>query len=186
MSDATGPITQLLIQVRKGDKAAESELVPLVYAELHRLAANYMRRERPEHTLQATALVNEAYVRLMGQEKDWQNRSHFFAVAAQVMRRVLVDYARSHRAGKRGGAFEKIAIDDLPLASEGFSDQIVALDDALSRLSEWDPRQSRIVELRFFGGLTEEEVAAVMQLSTRTVKREWRLARAWLYSHIGR
>ena len=186
MADTPGAITQLLTEMRNGNKDAESQFLALVYGELHRLAAGLMRRERPEHTLQPTALVNEAYVRLVNRTTDWENRSHFFAVAAQVMRRVLVDYARSHRAGKRGGALPKVDLDDLPLGSENFPEKLLALDEALSRLSEWDPRQSRIVELRFFGGLTEEEIATLMQTSTRTVRREWSLARAWLYSHIGR
>ena len=181
-----GAITQLLVELRTGNKDAESQLVPLVYEELHRLAQSYMRRERSDHTLQPTALVNEAYVRLVGQDKDWQNRSHFFAVGAQVMRRVLVDYARSHRSGKRGGDLQKINVDDLPLGSEHYSKELLALDDALSRLAEWDPRQSRIVELRFFGGLTEEEIGAVVGVSERTVKREWRLARAWLHKTISK
>ena len=186
MSDAPGAVTRLLAEIRQGNKEAESQLVPLVYGELHRLAAKFMHRERPDHTLQATALVDEVYVRLVGQHQDWHNRCQFFAIAAQVMRRVLVDHARAHRAERRGGKLQKVELEDLRLGSEGFPDKILALDEALSRLSEWDARQSRIVELRFFVGLTEDEIASLMGISARTVKREWSFARAWLYSHIGR
>lgn len=186
MSDSPGQVTQLLAEIRNGNKEAEARLVPLVYAELHRLAANFMHRERPDHTLQPTALVNEVYLRLVGQQQDWQNRCHFFAIAAQIMRRVLVDHARAHHAARRGGNLQRIDLENLPLGSEEFPAKILALDEALSRLAEWDARQARIVELRFFVGLTEDEIASVLEISPRTVKREWSLARAWLYSHIGR
>ena len=185
MKEEARDVTQLLVAVRGGDSEAESQLYQAVYGELHRIAARYMRRERPDHTLQATALIHEAYVDLIGQhQKDWQNRAHFYGVAANVMRRILVDYARTHLTAKRGGRVQKLSLDDaLPLASEQ-SEEVLAIDEALARLARFDPRQSKVVELRFFGGFTEEETAQVLGVSSRTVKRDWRLAKAWLYGEL--
>jgi RNA polymerase sigma-70 factor, ECF subfamily len=157
----------------------------LIYRELHKLAAACMRRERPGHTLQATALVNEAYMRLLGQQDvAWQNRSHFYGIAAQIMRRVLLDYARKHQAAKRGGP-HKVRIDEALLVGEQQLDMVLAVDEALTRLEQLDPRQSRVVELRFFAGLDVEQTAAVMEISTATVKREWQFAKAWLQREMG-
>jgi RNA polymerase sigma factor (TIGR02999 family) len=187
MDGRAGDVTQLLVAVRGGDREAESKLYHAVYAELHRIAARYMRRERPNHTLQPTALIHEAYVDLIDQhEKDWQNRAHFYGVAASVMRRILVDHARSHQTAKRGGGEQKLSLDDaLPLASEQ-SDEVLAIDEALARLARFDLRQSKVVELRFFGGFTEEEIAQVLGVSSRTVKREWRIAKAWLHGELNK
>lgn len=185
MDSPHGTITELLGDLRNGDRQAHEKLAPLVYSELRKIAARHMRRERADHTLQATALVNEAYMRLVEPGRDWNNRLHFFALASQVMRRILVDHARQHRAEKRGGEWRKVTLDAIPLASNLSIDQILALDEALSRLAEWDARQSRVVELRFFGGLTEDEIADVLGVSTRSIKRDWKLARAWLYTQIG-
>ncbi len=180
-------VTQLLIQWSNGDKAALNKLMPLIYDELRRLARHYMSRERPGHTLQTTALVNEAYVRLVNRKGvHWQNRAHFFAIAAQLMRSILVDHARSHAYAKRGGGARKIALDEALAVSQQRAADIVALDDALKRLAEIDPEQSRIVELKFFGGLTIEETAEVLGLSPATIKREWSTAKAWLYHELSR
>src|SRR3954469_4139105 len=166
-------VTELLARFRAGDDAAEPELAELVYAELHRMAQRYMRRERAGHTLQPSALVNEAYMRLVDQRDiDWQNRAHFFGVAAHMMRRVLVDHARSHGTRKRGGGLQKVELDEAVLFAQQMPRQLVALDDALTRLAAIDARQSRIVELRFFGGLTEQETAETLGISSRTVKRD--------------
>lgn len=171
----------------EGDRDAPARLMPLVYDELRSLARNYLRGERPNHTLQATGLVHEAYLRLVDQTAaTWQNRAHFLGVAAAVMRRILVDYARSRRAAKRGGGIEKIQLDEAIAVSPERHVDLVALDDAMKDLGRFDPRQSQIVELRFFGGLTVEEVGEVLGISERTVKREWRLARAWLRREIVR
>ena len=178
-------VTNLLIQLTLGDRAAEERLLPLVYAELRRMAANYLRRERADHTLQATALVHETYLRLIEVHAvDWQSRSHFFALAATLMRRILVDHARAHAARKRGGSRDSINLDEVFVFTAPRSEQLIALDDALNRLGQRDPRQGQIVELRFFGGLSEEEVAAHLGISTRTVKRDWRMAKAWLYKEL--
>jgi RNA polymerase sigma-70 factor, ECF subfamily len=180
-----GDITQLLTKMTSGDHQAGSALVPLVYDELRRLARRYMRHERPDHTLQGTALVHEAYLRLIDQrEITWQNRAHFFGVAAQVMRRILVDHARAKLAHKRGGAQQKISLDVAVAFTPEQSEQLLALNEALKRLSHLDPRQDRIVELKFFGGLTDEEVAVVLGISTRTVKRDWSVAKAWLFREL--
>lgn len=185
MDPTPGEITQLLIQVTKGNREAEERLIPLVYSELRRLARRYMRQERPDHTLQATALVHEAYLRLTRQkEANWQNRAHFYAIAAQVMRRVLVDHARSKLAQKRGCDGQRVSLDEGLAITSKVPDQILALNEALQELSEKDPRQSRVVELRFFGGLTEDETAGVLGISPRTVKREWTVARAWLFQRL--
>ncbi|MBA3607395.1 MAG: sigma-70 family RNA polymerase sigma factor [Chthoniobacterales bacterium] len=179
--------TRLLIEWSEGDSEAANRLIPLVYDELRQLARSYLRRERPDHTLQATGLVHEAYLRLVDQTvTSWQNRAQFFGVAACVMRRVLVDHARRHRAEKRGGNWEKVEFDDALAAGLPRSLDLVALDDALQELARVDPRQSQVVELRFFGGLTTEEAGEVLEVSPRTIKREWRRARAWLYREMMR
>ena len=179
-------VTLLLARLRDGNRDAGDQLIPLIYAELRRMAGAYMRRERPGQTLQATALVHEAYMRLVdGQQEPWQNRAHFFAIAAHSMRQVLVDHARRRHAGKRGGASaRKVAFDvDLLIAPDRLED-VLAIDEALERLAVIDPRQSRLIELRFFVGLNVEEVAEVMGISPITVKREWRSAKAWLHREL--
>ena len=180
-----GDVTQLLMELRAGEAGAEGRLVEAVYWELRRMAVAYMRRERHDHTLQPTALVHEAYMRLIDQRgKDWQNRAHFFGVAAHVMRRILVDHARSRRTTKRGGAARKVELDEAAGLSIERSEELLAIDEALSRLARVDERQARIVELRFFGGLSEEETADVLGISSRTVKRDWNVAKAWLFAEI--
>ena len=174
-------ITQLLVAWGEGDEAALEELTPLVYQQLHRLAHHYLSHERPGHTLQTSALVNEAYLRLVDWKNvRWQNRAHFFAVSAQLMRRILVDFARSRRYEKRGGGVPALALEEAALVSGEKGTDLVALDEALASLSKLDARQSKVVELRFFGGLTVEETAEVLKVSTGTVRRDWSLARAWL------
>lgn len=178
-------VTRLLAEWRAGNEAALERLVPVVYAELRRLAQRYLGRERAEHTLEPTALVHEVYLKLLGQhDVQWQNRAHFFGVSAQLMRRILVDHARARRAAKRGDGQPMVTLDEAVLASAVDDATVVALDDALRRLADIDPAQSRLVELRFFGGLTVEETAEVMEISPRTVKREWAVARAWLYREV--
>ena len=182
---STHQITQLLFRWREGDQQALDDLLPLVYNELHRLAGYYMRGERPSHTLQTSALVNEAYLRLAGAEDiQWQNRAHFFAIAAQVMRRILVDHARRRDKQKRGGAVQKVELGEAMLVSEQRAAEVVALDDALKSLAEIDPRKSQLVDLRFFGGMSIEETAEVLQVSPGTVMRDWTLAKAWLLREI--
>jgi RNA polymerase sigma factor (TIGR02999 family) len=184
-SPAREDVTRMLVDWSGGDREAPARLMPLVYEELRGLARQYLQRERPDHTLQATGLVHEAYLRLVDQSTTtWQNRAHFFGVAAQIMRRILVDYARSHRTEKRGGGWDKLAFDEALAPSAERSIDLVALDDALKDLLALDPRQSQIVELRFFGGLTNEEIGEVLEISPRTVKREWRMAKAWLRREI--
>lgn len=179
------PATQLLIDWSNGNRDAAAGLMPLVYDELRRLARGYLQRERPDHTLQATGLVHEAYLRLVDQTTtSWQNRAHFFGVAAQLMRRILVDHARRHRRAKRGGDQTKVEFDEALAPSASRSVDVIALDDALQDLAKLNPQHSQIVELRFFGGLTIEEVAEVLGVSQRTVQREWRMARAWLRRQI--
>jgi RNA polymerase sigma-70 factor (ECF subfamily) len=178
---ASGEVTRLLAQVRSGDEKVPDHLIELVYSELRKLASSCMRRERPDHTLQATALVHEAYFRLIGQRGvEWQNRAHFFGIAAQLMRRILLDYARDRRAGKRGGGAKRITLEDALMVSDDHLDNILILDQSLRKLALKDPAQSRLVELRFFAGMTVEESAEVLGISTATVKREWSHARAWL------
>jgi RNA polymerase sigma factor (TIGR02999 family) len=178
-------ITQLLLNWEDGDQAALDKLMPLVYAELHRLAHHYMSRERPGHTIQTTALVNEVYLKLVDQRRvHWQNRAHFFAISAQLMRRILVDHARSHAYAKRGGGARKVSLEDVADLSRIRAAEIVALDEVLAVLADIDPRQSRVVELRFFGGLTIKETAEVLGLSSATIKSEWRTAKAWLYHQL--
>jgi RNA polymerase sigma-70 factor (ECF subfamily) len=178
-------VTLLLSALTRGEEQAASKLIPLVYDELRRLAASYMRRERGDHTLQATALVNEAYLKLVEQRSvDWQSRAHFFGIAAQLMRRILIDHARGHLRQKRGGEQQIVSLDEVFVISQQQSDELVALDDSLERLAKIDPRQAKVVELRFFGGLTVEEAANVLGVSPKTVKREWSVAKAWLYADL--
>jgi RNA polymerase sigma factor (TIGR02999 family) len=184
--DASGDATGLLLESRGGSRAALDELMPLVYRELRRLAGGYLRGERPDHTLQPTALANEVYLRLVDQSRvELSDQTHFFAIAGRMMRRVLIDHARKHRAQKRGGAGTLLTFDEeVGTPGQPVVDTI-ELADALARLEEMDDRQARIVELRFFGGLTVEETAQALGISTPTVKREWRTARAWLYQQLG-
>jgi RNA polymerase sigma factor (TIGR02999 family) len=184
--DADSDVTALLVKLRAGNQDVAGQLVPLIYDELRRIAGAQMRRERSGHTLQATAVVHEAYLRLAGErEIQWQNRAHFFAIAARAMRQVLLDYARQRHAGKRGGeGAQKVEIDVGLLAGENRIEDIVALDEVVTRLSRLDQQQGRIVELRFFAGLSVEETAEAMGISDSTVKREWRLAKAWLHREL--
>ena len=178
-------VTQLLVSWSSGDRAALDELAPLVYEELRRLAKTYMKREQQGHTLQTTALVNEAYVRLIDwRNVQWQNRAHFFAVAAQMMRRILVDYARQRHELKHGGAVVKMSLEEAAIVPQERDADLVALDDTLQSLAKIDPRKSQIVELRFFGGLSVEETVEVLKVSPRTVMSEWSLAQAWLYREL--
>jgi RNA polymerase sigma-70 factor (ECF subfamily) len=180
-----GDITHLLLELRAGSPDAMERLMPVVYRELRRLAANYMRQERPGHTLQPTALVHEAYLRLVGQkERNWQNRAHFFAVAAQAMRTVLVDHARANLAGKRGGGQARVELDQALNQAAPEPRTVLALDGALQRLEEIDPRASRVVELRWFVGLGIDEAAHVLGISEKTVRREWTFAKAWLQAEL--
>ena len=180
-----GEVTHLLSELKQGNKEAEERLIALVYNELRRIAALYLRRENANHSLQPTALVHEAYLRLAKlQRVDWQGRSHFFAVSATLMRRILVDHARARQAIKRGDGWDAISLDEAIFSSKERAPEVLALDGALERLSALDARQSKIVELRFFGGMSEEETGHVLGISARTVKREWKLARAWLYHEL--
>jgi RNA polymerase sigma-70 factor (ECF subfamily) len=184
-SSETPKITQLLIEWNNGRNGALQDLLPLVYGELRRLAAQRLRRERPDHTLQPTALVHEAYIRLVDQRRvRWENRAHFYGVAAHVMRRILVDRARARKADKRGGGWERVTLVGDKTPNGGRDVDVLSLDDALQRLAALDPQQERIVELRYFGGLTLEETAEVIGISTATVKREWAIARAWLRAEL--
>ena len=180
-------ITTLLQSWRDGNREALDALLPLVYDELRRLARRHLRNERQEHTLQSTALVNEAYLRMVGQDfPEWEGRAHFFAIAAQLMRQILVDYARRHRASKRGSGICMLTVDDVAAQPQRKNMDVIALDDALNTLAEFDPRQSRIVELRFFAGLSLEETSEVMGIGTATIQRDWTAARAWLHREISR
>jgi len=180
-----GYVTALLNQLADGDKGAEAKLVPLIYDELRRLAARSLRYERRDHTLQATALVHEAYIKLAGQrDVKWQNRTQFFAIASQAMRRILVDYARRQQRSKRGGRQAHVALDEICVVSPCPSDELLAVDESLASLEKLDPQQARIVELRYFGGLTVEESAEVLGISEKTVTREWSAAKAWLYGDL--
>src|SRR5262245_44477553 len=182
---APSGITQLLVDWSNGRQGALAELLPVVYGELRRVARRSLRRERPNHTLSGTALVNEVYLQLVDQTAvQWQNRAHFFVIAANLMRQILVQHARRHQAEKRGGGQYLLALDEAALVLPERPVDLVALDEALSSLAERDARKSRIVELRFFGGLSTEETAQVLGISPRTVKREWRLAKAWLYHEL--
>jgi RNA polymerase sigma factor (TIGR02999 family) len=185
MKTASHQVTQLLVEWSNGNQAASERLMPLVYEELRRLAHQYMRRERPGHTLQTSALVNEAYLRLIDQkEVHWKNRAHFFGIAAQLMRRILVDYARRRRYQKRGGDARQVEFDEAMIVSPERAADVIALDDALKSLAEFDERKSQIVELRYFGGLSIEETAQVLAVSPGTVTRDWTLAKAWLRKAI--
>jgi len=187
-SGAAPDVTKLLVNWSRGDQAALDELMPLVYGELRRLASAYLRRERSNHTLQSTALVNEAFLRMVQQhDVHWRNRAHFYAIAAQMIRRILVDYARSQHAEKRGSGAVKLELDDAMMAAlpqHSRDVDLLGLNDALDRLAELDERQSRVVELRFFAGLSIEETAEVMHLSPASIKREWQTARAWLFREM--
>ena len=178
-------MTQLLASCSKGDRAALDELVPLVYKELRGLAHHYMSGERPDHTLQATALVNEAYLRLADQRSpDLQNRAHFFAVSARAMRQILVDYAKSYQAQKRGGGARKVELDETAIVSPEATEEVVRLSEALEGLEALDPRKAQVVELKYFGGLTYDEIAEVLKISGITVRRDWEFARAWLHKEL--
>ena len=179
----TGPseVTRLLAELNRGNDDALAELMPLLYAELKRLAGYYLRQERPNHTLQATALVHEAYIRLVDQrQQQWQNKTQFVRVAANIMRRILVDHSRGCQAEKRGGKAGKVLLEEGMLVTQGRAADVIAVDDALHRLAEIDPQQARLVELRFFGGLSIEEAASALDISPATVKRDWTVAKAWL------
>ena len=176
--------THLLRALHAGDHAAAERLLPLVYSELHRVAAAYMRRERPDHTLQPTALINEAYVRLIQEEVDWNSRAHFIGFAAHVMRRVLVDYARARNAEHRGGRLERVELQDQLAVSPERLNEVALLDEALERLQQKNPRQAKVVELRYFGGLSIEQIAAALGIAPRSVKRDWALARIWLFEQL--
>lgn len=179
-------LTQMLIQLSEGKSQVVDDILPLIYDELRSLASNYLRRERNDHTLQPTALVHEAYLKLIDQTQvKWQNRAHFFGIAANIMRRILVDHARKHTADKRGGAAEKLPLEEeILIVSEGKSAELLALDEALKNLAKIDEQKSKIVELRYFGGLSVEETAEVLGVSEITVKRHWRMAKAWLYGQL--
>jgi RNA polymerase sigma factor (TIGR02999 family) len=179
-----GQVTRLLHALSEGDRSAEAKLIPLVYDELRRRAAGYMRDERIDHTLQPTALVHEVYLKLAGQGANWKNRSHFFSVAAQQMRRILVDHARRRSATKRAGEEQRVYFEDVMVAAARQPGQLVAIDEALKKLAGEHPRHARVVELRFFGGYTEDEIARILEISPETVKRDWRFARTWLSREI--
>jgi RNA polymerase sigma factor (TIGR02999 family) len=184
MEADAGEVTRLLKAMHAGEPGAADRLLPLVYSELHRLAQAYMRRERAEHTLQATALINEAYLRLAGEDIDWDSRSQFIGLAAHVMRQVLVDYARQHRAVRRAGGMQRVEMnDDLAISPERL-DEVASIDEALTRLAAANPRQARVVELRYFGGLSVEQIARILEVSPRSVKRDWSLARIALVRHL--
>ena len=192
---SSGEVTILLKQAREGNRDAAEKLVAAVYSQLREIARRFLSQERANHTLQATALVHEAYLQMIDQkEMNWANRAHFFAVSSQLMRHILVDHARARNAEKRGGAAAKVSLDEtgvIPLdfvatMQEQHYPQLIMLDTALSKLEQLDPQQSRVIELRFFGGLTEEEIATVMDISLSTVKREWKAARAWLYREMAK
>ena len=185
LSASSGEVTDLLLELRRGNKEAEGHLIPLVYKELRRIAAAYLRRESPDHSLQPTALVHEAYIRLLDfKEIDWQSRSHFFAVSATLMRRILVDHARASQARKRGNGWDAVSLNEAILPSPERAPEILALDEALNKLAAFDERQSKVVELRFFAGMSEDETGCVLGISARTVKRDWRIAKAWLFKEL--
>jgi RNA polymerase sigma factor (TIGR02999 family) len=184
MDETRGQTTHLLKAMHDGDHAAAERLLPLVYAELHRVASAYMRRERPDHTLQPTALINEAYLRLIQEDVDWNSREHFVGFAAHVMRQVLVDYSRTRNAQQRGGGLERVELQDQFAISPDKLEQVLLLDEALDRLEKTNPRQARIVELRYFGGLSVEQIGAMLDIAPRSVKRDWALARIWLFEEL--
>lgn len=187
MDSPQADVTALLSQLTQGNQDAADKLIPVVYDELKRLARAYMRRERPDHTLQTTALVHEAYLKLVRQQAvNWQGRSHFFGIAAQLMRRILVDHARGHLRKKRGGEKIVLPLDEALVFSPEHSEELVRLNEALERLSAIDPRQGKIVELRFFGGLSVEETSEFLGVSAKTVKRDWAVAKVWLHGELRR
>lgn len=180
-------VTELLVEWQRGDAAALDKLTPLVYDEIRRIAHRYLKRERNGHTLQTTELVNEAYMRLLGSQRiDWQNRAHFFGVTAQVMRRILIDHARRRRYAKHGGEARHVSLENALLMTRQRATELILLDEALAELARIDPRKSRVVELRYFGGLSLDETAEVLQISLMTVRRDWRSAKAWLYKEVNR
>ena len=184
-SPARHQITELLAEWREGNQSALDELYPLVYDELHRLARRYMSKERKDHTLQTTALINEAYVRMVDQKNvNWANRSHFFAISAQIMRRILIDHARRNAYAKRGGGAQQVSLEEVAAIVPNQGRELVRLDEALKILAERDPRRCQVVELRYFGGLNNEEIAGVLHVSENTVTRDWNMARAWLYQQL--
>ena len=185
MMPAPHEVTRLLVDWREGDQTALERLLPLVYDELHRMAARYMRGERPGHSLQTSALVNEAYLRLADyRQMQWQDRAHFFAVAAQAMRRILIDFARARQNLKRGGGAERVSLDENCAAKTDEGTDVLALNEALEELAKLNARHARVVELRYFGGLNEEEIAHVLGIAPRTVRSDWQVARAWLYKEL--
>jgi RNA polymerase sigma factor (TIGR02999 family) len=185
VSATPGEVTNLLLELKRGNREAEGRLIPLVYKELRRIAAIHLRRETPDHSLQPTALVHEAYLRLTDiKEIDWQSRSHFFAVSATLMRRILVDHARANNARKRGNGWDAVSLNEAILPSPDRAPEILALDEALNKLAMFDERQSKIVELRFFAGMSEDETGNALGISARTVKRDWRVAKAWLFKEL--
>jgi RNA polymerase sigma factor (TIGR02999 family) len=185
MAASQHEVTELLRRWQNGDKQALERLTPLVYDELHRLAHQYISRERAGHTLQTTALVNEAYLRLVDQKNiDWESRAHFFGVSAQVMRHILVDYARQHAAVKRGGELHKVELEEEAIVSRNRAAELIALDEAMRALHEIHPRRSKVVELRYFGGLNNKEASEVLKVSETTIERDWRFAKAWLYREL--
>ena len=184
MSADDGQVTLLLKAMKNGDESAAGKLLPLVYDELHRLAKSYMQRERPDHTLQPTALINEAYLRLARGGVDWQGRKHFIGVAANVMRRLLVDHARARKAEMRAGGLERVELEEVAMVSSEQSNEVLALHEALTILEGLDPRQAKVVELRYFGGFSVEEIGDILEMSPRSVKRHWALARIWLLKEM--
>ena len=183
-NEQTQEVTRLLIALSEGDSEATDKLIPLVYSELRRLAGSYLKNEREGHTLQPTALVHEAFLKLVDQNVRWESRSHFFAMAAKLMRRILVDYARAYKAEKRGGDEEKISLEDAFVFARERPAEMISLDEALENLARIDPRRSKVVELKFFGGLNNEEIATVLGVHSNTVLRDWNLARAWLKTQL--
>ena len=185
LSSQPHEITQLLAEWSEGNQAALDKLYPLVYNELRRLAHGYLRRERKGHTLQTTALINKAYLRLVDQKQvHWANRSHFFAISAQILRRILIDHARRYDYAKRGGGAQRISLDEAAVVAKERARELLMLDEALNGLAKIDPRRGRVVELRYFGGLNNEEIAGVLKISENTVTRDWNMARAWLYQEL--
>ncbi len=185
MSADPGDVTQILLEFREGNRASQDRLIGLVYADLRRIAAGRLRHEAAGHSLQPTALVHEAYLRLADMKRmDWKCRAHFFAIASTLMRQILVDHARAKRAEKRGGHEPTVYLDENLFPAPGRAQEVIALDDALDQLARMDERQAKVVEMRFFAGMTEEEIGDVLEISTRTVKRDWRIARAWLFKEL--